>query len=146
MGQHRPWTATWCQLVPWTPACSPAAIQTTDINMALCCSRSPAAAWTTAISMASGGCPACHINMAPSSSMAHIHQHGFRQQHRPLIFAWPSVVIRPTHINMATAAVGEWTQTWPLVQLRPQISTWPPAATWSIDANMASWSWPSPCL
>lgn len=87
--------------------CSPVAIQTTDINMALCCSRSLAAAWTTAINMASGGHPASHINMAPSSSMAHIHQHGFRQQHRPLIFAWPSVVIWATHINMATAAVGE---------------------------------------
>lgn len=70
----------------------------------------------------------------PSAAVDHWQQHGPQLSTWPQVVVqlftstWPPAVAWPTHINMATAAVGEWTQTWPLV------------AAWITDSNMASFS------
>lgn len=80
---------------------------------------------------------AIHINMASGSGTAHIHQHGFGWQHRPLIL----VVHGPQTLTQPRLQWENGPKYGPQWQHGPQTSTWPPVATWSTDTNMASWSW-----
>lgn len=53
------------------------------------------------------------IDMAPSVSTAHRHQHGFRLKPRPWTSVWLLVVVQATVINTNMTALRPCTQTWP---------------------------------